>query len=126
MTQPLRSENTHKALAKLSNEIDLEKAAFTFRLTSLLAKAEAQGLVLSPPERSGTCAVILTSGPEKNALNFGWFGCGGGRPVFRNYGIGLKERQERTMHPLGEEYLYKLAGLLHADVYLRQKKIPSQ
>ncbi len=58
MTQPLRSENTHKALAKLSNEIDLEKAAFTFRLKSLLEKAEAQGLVLSPPERSGTCAVM--------------------------------------------------------------------
>ncbi len=48
----------------------------------------------------------------------------GGRPVFRNYGIGLKERQERTMHPLGEEYLYKLAGLLHADVYLPPEKDP--
>jgi hypothetical protein len=124
MTQQLRSKKAHKAADKLINAIDLEKAAFTCRLKSLLAKAEAQGLVLSPPERSGTCAVMIKSGPEKNALNFGWFGCRGRRPVFRNYGIDLKDRQERTIHPLGEEYLYKLAGLLHADVYLPPEKDP--
>jgi len=104
----------------LFDTIEVESASLAARLRAFFDKAEAQGLVLAPPERSETCAIMLKSGLEKDTLNFGWFGCHGrnGQLFFRNYGIA--KTKEGSLCPVGEDYLRKLADLLHADVYLSE------
>ncbi|MCS6924491.1 MAG: hypothetical protein NZ578_01190 [Candidatus Binatia bacterium] len=75
--------------------------------------AEARGLVLTLPARPETCSIMLKSRPEEGGLNFGWFGYHPmtGLPIFRTYGIAKYGGQ------VGEEYLYRLAALLQAEVY---------
>ena len=117
MSHRSRSSKAKMALERLLHTIEAENASLAARLRSFFDKAEAQGLVLVPPERPETCSIMLKSGPEEDALNFGWFGyCGrNGQPFFRNYGIA--KTKEGALCPRGADYLHKLADLFHADVY---------
>src|SRR5262245_1267078 len=108
MSHQLRSPEADKALEKFLDTIDAPLAA---RLKAFLKKAEAQGLALVPPNRLETCSLMLKSGPEEDAFNFGWFGFRKGKPAFRNYGIALR-REDRTPHSVGVDYLGALADLL--------------
>ncbi len=119
MSHQPRSPEADKALEKF---LDAIEGPLATRLKAFFERAETQGLVLVPPERSETCSIMLKSGPEKDALNFGWFGFQKGVPAFRNYGIALNHK-DRTPHPYGVDYLSALANLL-LDTYVYRSVDP--